>query len=291
MRLGIFVDRQTMGHSAQLESLISIRDTAEEMGHEVYFIFPTEINKISKVDGLFIRSRTDPMNISYIAARFAEENGIRAIDDSDSIRICADKVNMYMHLMKNNINIPKTKFIKKEDLGDENIKKLFEELGDKIILKEPSTCFSARVEKVCNAEELKKISRKYLKLSDWIVAQEYVPSKFDWRVGVLDGKIVYVCKYIIPEETFKIQASINGHIVYCKVESVKIDEVPKEVIDIGISAANAIGNGLYGVDIKQSNGDVYVIEVNDNPSLDGGENGAYPNLYADIINSILNKRE
>lgn len=31
-----------------------------------------------------------------------------------------------------------------------------------------------------------------------------------------------------------------------------------------------IGNGLYGVDIKETNGRVVVIEVNDNPNLDYG---------------------
>ena len=62
-RLGLFVDRQTLGNSEQLTALIRLRDSAEGMGHTVYFIFPVEIAKIGKVDGLFIRSRTDPMNI------------------------------------------------------------------------------------------------------------------------------------------------------------------------------------------------------------------------------------
>ena len=49
-KLGLFVDRQTMGNSEQLTSLIRLRDSAEVMGHSVYFIFPTEIAKIEKVD-------------------------------------------------------------------------------------------------------------------------------------------------------------------------------------------------------------------------------------------------
>ena len=44
-------------------------------------------------------------------------------------------------------------------------------------------------------------------------------------------------------------------------------------------AGNAIGKGMYGVDIKESNGKLYVIEVNDNPSLEGGEDAHYPDMF------------
>jgi glutathione synthase/RimK-type ligase-like ATP-grasp enzyme len=76
-------------------------------------------------------------------------------------------------------------------------------------------------------------------------------------------------------------------LVYCDVLSVPKEEVPKDIIDLGIRAGNAIGNGLYGVDIKESHGSLYVIEVNDNPSLDGGEDKRYPDIYERIINHLL----
>ena len=37
-----------------------------------------------------------------------------------------------------------------------------------------------------------------------------------------------------------------------------------------MKAANAIGDGLYGVDIKTVNGRHVLIEVNDNPNIDRG---------------------
>jgi glutathione synthase/RimK-type ligase-like ATP-grasp enzyme len=42
------------------------------------------------------------------------------------------------------------------------------------------------------------------------------------------------------------------------------------VIDIGVRAAKPIGDGLYGVDIKQTDSGFMVMEVNDNPNLDHG---------------------
>ncbi len=289
-KLGIFVDRQTLSSTVQLASLIKFREEAENLEHDAYFVFPKEIKKISGLDALFIRSRTDSMNISYAAARIAELNGVPVIDDSESIRVCSDKINMYFHLMKKEVPMPKTIFMKKGEVTLENLEKVFKIFHRPIILKEPSTSFSARVERVYTKEEFIKVSRRFIKLSDWFVVQEYIESEFDWRIGVLNGEFLYACKYIIPNKTFKIQDSVDGHLVYCDVESIPKDQVPEEVINLGIKAANSIGNGLYGVDIKEGQNGIYVIEVNDNPSLDGGEDKSYPDIYEKIINHLMREK-
>jgi glutathione synthase/RimK-type ligase-like ATP-grasp enzyme len=143
------------------------------------------------------------------------------------------------------------------------------------------------VEKVNDISGFFQVARRFIKLSDWIVAQQYIESKYDWRVGVLGGELLYACKYTIPSVTFKIQASVNGHVVYCGVESVPENAIPPHVVRLGIDAAQAVGNGLYGVDIKNNNGDAYVIEVNDNPSLESGEDGHYPNVYEKIVTHLF----
>ena len=286
-KLGIFVDRKTLSNSEQLSALIHCRDVAESRGHSVEFLFPVDINKIPKMDALFIRARTDPMNITYVAARMADFHGIPVIDDSDSIQICGDKINMYSHLQRKHVSLPKTVFLSKNDLSVERVSQLFDTLGTPLIVKEPSTSFSLRVEKVMDIAGFFKVARRFIKMSDWIVVQQFVQSTYDWRVGVLGGKLLYVCKYTIPSVTFKIQASVNGHIVYCGVESVPESAVPPHVIQLGIDAANAIGNGLYGVDIKNNNGDACVIEVNDNPSLESGEDAHYPKVYERIVDHLF----
>lgn len=287
--LGVFVDRQTLGNADQLNSLVKLRDAAEGLGHLVYFLFPVDIKKIPAMDALFIRSRTDPMNVSFVASRMAEIHGIPVIDDPDSIQICSDKVNMYLHLMKRNVRIPATTFVRKHEVNGRKTQELFDSLGSPLVLKEPSTSFSARVEKVCSEQEFIRIAKRFMKLSDWIVVQQYIPSEFDWRIGVLDGDVLYACKYIIPSETFKIQATVNGQTVYCAVKSIPLNQVPSMVIDCALAAGRAIGNGLYGVDLKEFNHSAYVIEVNDNPSLEGGEDECYPDIYARIISRLIRR--
>ena len=83
-----------------------------------------------------------------------------------------------------------------------------------------------------------------------------------------------------------------------QVESGKFDtlptyEVPRNVVQAALNATRLIGNGLYGVDIKQSGNRVAVIEVNDNPSIDsdvedrflGGE------LYTLVMQEFLSRME
>ena len=126
-KLGIFVNRQTLSSSEQLTAVVKCRDVAESMGHTAEFIFPVDIKKIPRLDALFIRANTDPMNITYVAARMAQMYGIPVIDDPSSIQICADKINMYMHLMKKNVSMPRTKFLKKKELDEVLAAQLFEE--------------------------------------------------------------------------------------------------------------------------------------------------------------------
>ncbi|HEY3421297.1 MAG TPA: RimK family alpha-L-glutamate ligase [Methanomassiliicoccales archaeon] len=287
--LGIFVDRQALSYSRKLTLLIKCRDTAEGMGYLSYFIFPVEIKKVLKTDALFIRSRTDPLNISFIASKMAEMHDIPVIDDSRSIQICSDKVNMYLHLIKARVPVPRTEFVKKDDFREDGIRNLLESMGGSMILKEPSTTLGNRVKKVTSPTDAHRIAGSYLKMSDWIVAQEYIESDEDWKIGVLDGRLLYACRYVLPTESEKIVASEEGEIPDYASESVPPDQVPRETIDLAIKAASAIGKGLYSVDIKQRGGRQFVIEVNDNPSLESGEDEYYPQIYNEIISNLMER--
>jgi glutathione synthase/RimK-type ligase-like ATP-grasp enzyme len=51
-------------------------------------------------------------------------------------------------------------------------------------------------------------------------------------------------------------------------ETLAVEAAPAQVVKTALRAANLIGDGLYGVDLKETPDGVYVIEVNDNPSID-----------------------
>ena len=133
------------------------------------------------------------------------------------------------------------------------------------------------------------VAASYLKMSDWIVAQEYIESDEDWKIGVLDGELLYACRYVLPTESEKIVASEEGEIPDYASQCVPREQVPDDVIDLAIKAAKAIGDGLYSIDIKQRGGRQFVIEVNDNPSLESGEDEYYPRIYNQIISNLMER--
>lgn len=76
-------------------------------------------------------------------------------------------------------------------------------------------------------------------------------------------------------------------------ETIPIANVPQHILDIVVKATSFIGDGLYGVDLKEANGYVYLIEINDNPNIDVGIEDAATedDVYMRIMQSFLNRIE
>jgi glutathione synthase/RimK-type ligase-like ATP-grasp enzyme len=159
-------------------------------------------------------------------------------------------------------------------------------------LKQPDGAFSKGVHKISSATEFKEVTSMMFKDSDLLIAQEYLPTPFDWRVGVLDGKPLYVCKYFMATEHWQIvnwnaqESSREG-----SVESISVDQAPAGLIRTALKATSLIGDSLYGVDMKEVDGKFYVIEINDNPNIDAGieDKILKDKLYSSIMEVFLNK--
>ena len=72
-----------------------------------------------------------------------------------------------------------------------------------------------------------------------------------------------------------------------------VAKAPKKVVNAALKAAAAIGDGLYGVDLKQVGDKVYVIEVNDNPNIDAGfeDEVLQDELYLRVVEVFLKRIE
>jgi len=127
-RLGIFVDRRTLSRAEQLHALIRCRDVAESRGHSTDFIFPVDMHRIHNMDGLFIRADGSHER-DLCRARIADLHGIPVIDDPDSIRICSDKINMYSHLVRGKVRIPRTEVLSRKEITQNRLESYFEALG------------------------------------------------------------------------------------------------------------------------------------------------------------------
>ena len=67
----------------------------------------------------------------------------------------------------------------------------------------------------------------------------------------------------------------------------KKTNAPSRVRDVALKACRVVGKGLYGVDIKEVNGEFMVVEVNDNPSIYAGyEDLREKDIYSKIIDYL-----
>ncbi|GFO96415.1 ribosomal protein S6 modification enzyme [groundwater metagenome] len=196
MKLACFVEAYNFNDKSERGALSKFRSTAESLGHSFDFIFKDKIPEIPVYDALFIRATTDPSSSAYIASRLAQQHGLRVIDDPHSIRTCSNKAILHDLFLKNNIPSPKSVLFTWEE---NTIDDIFDMLGTPVIIKTPYTRFSSHVEKANNRAEFIEISKRFLRKSKVVIVQEYIRSDFDWRVGVLQNEILYLCKYCIPE--------------------------------------------------------------------------------------------
>lgn len=80
---------------------------------------------------------------------------------------------------------------------------------------------------------------------------------------------------------------------YGKVEAVSLEDTPSFVLEQAVAATRVIGNGLYGVDLKQRGDQCWVIEVNDNPNIDADceDQILGDELYRRILGVMLERVE
>jgi len=173
----------------------------------------------------------------------------------------------------------------------DNVEQIVATLRFPCIVKLPDSAFSRGVAKVESRGQLDDVLEAFFEQSELVVAQEWVPTDFDWRVGVLDGRALFVCKYMMAPGHWQVIKREPGKHVEGKTISLTIGETPEIVIKTAVHAASVIGDGLYGVDLKQVGEHCYVIEVNDNPNIDAGnEDGVLKDaLYREVLGVFLRR--
>src|SRR5205085_5246568 len=110
-------------------------------------------------------------------------------------------------------------------------------------------------------------------------------SDFDWRVGVYDRRPLFAAKYFMAPGHWKVNKVVEGQLVDGRTQAMTVGEAPEQVINTAVRAANLIGGGLYGADLKQVEDRVYLIGVNINPNIDAGSEDQVlgPALYREVL--------
>jgi len=261
---------------------------AAELGIETRLITKDAYSRIAEFDALFIRETTFVNHHTYRFARRAAQLGLAVIDDPESIVRCTNKVYMAELFARHGIPAPRSRILHRE-----NVDAVLADLGLPCVLKRPDSSFSAGVIKAETEEEMRAGAAEFLEKSELVIAQEFLPTEYDWRIGVFEGETLYACKYHMARKHWQIMNWEGKRDRYGKVDALPIDHVPRPVLRTALRAARVTGDGLYGVDLKQVDEQVYVIEVNDNPTIESGNEDRYlgQDLYRRIMAGFLRRIE
>lgn len=289
--LAVLVNPEEELPPSDKEALDKFEKAGRKLGIDVDLITRKDYMRLSEYDGLFIRETTAIDHHTYRFARKAESEGLVVIDDPVSILRCTNKVFLADLLRINKVPTPKTLILSKDD--KQAVATASQTLGFPVVVKIPDGAFSRGVIKAENEEALRAALKDLFKQSALVLAQEYFYTEYDWRIGVLGGRAIFACKYYMAKNHWQIYHHGKDSIDTGSFDTLPTYEVPRSVLQAALNATRLIGNGLYGVDIKQAGNRVAVIEVNDNPNIDGGVEDRFlgGELYTLIMQEFLSRME
>ncbi len=289
MDLAVLHDPHDPMPPSNLATLNHLVEIGRAMNVAVELIERKDYSRLTQFDALFIRETTAVSHHTFKFAKKAQSAGMPVIDDPASILRCTNKAFLAELLHENAVATPRTQLVTRR-----NIASLEDHLTFPVVLKVPDGAFSLSVKKADDWNEFLHVANAMLKESAIILAQEFMYTPFDWRVGVLGGEPVFAARYFMCGGHWQILKHDDaGDYAEGRTEAVSLSATPKAVIDAAVRSAGLLGTGFYGVDLKEYGSGVYVIEINDNPNLDAGAEDAQVGdaLYVKLIDHLLAQHE
>ena len=270
------------------EALANFVQAASDLGAKAELITAKDFHHLSEFDALLIRETTALDHHTYRFAKRAVKEGIPVIDDPDSMLRCTNKVYLAELLRTHRIPAPKSAIFDKRRIPD-----IAKQFSFPSVLKVPDGCFSRGVRKVKSPEHLNEVATEMFKNSELLVIQEYVETTFDWRIGVLGGEAIFASRYFMAPGHWQIVKHEDDGKSYEEggFETLAVEDAPADIVATALASARLMGDGLYGVDVKETPYGPMVIEVNDNPNIDAGVEDVVlgMDLYRRIIAHLLGK--
>ncbi len=264
----------------------------KKLGVDVDVIDRKDYVRLAEYDALFIRETTAIDHHTFRFAKKAESEGMVVIDDSSSILRCCNKVYLTDLFNINKVPSPKTFILSKQNTL--SLDEVMADIDFPIVLKIPDGAFSQGVYKVNDADSFNQRLQELFKKSALVLAQEYMYTEFDWRIGVINNKPLYACRYYMAKNHWQIyNHGSNNRFTSGGFDTMPTYEAPKVVLDAALKATKLIGNSLYGVDLKQAGDRAVVIEVNDNPSIESGVEDKFleTQLYEQVMQDFVQRIE
>lgn len=241
-----------------------ISQEASRRGHLVRLVRPGELTfslgskPAQRPDLVFTRTGSSAPAAALARLAVLEEQGLRCLNSSASLRCSRDKAICYARLASAGVPIPKTVVVGKEDWG------WLEELpGPPWIVK---LSVSTKGQGVCLVESERSLRSVVDALAgaaeSSVLVQEFVEQAggSDIRVLVLGGEArVAARRSAVSSHEFRSNVYLGG-----KTETL---EMTSEIADIAVKATRSVGLEVAGVDLLETGNGFVVVEVNGSPGL------------------------
>ena len=257
-----------------------------ENGKAKVYLKGEEINKENtlgmwfRVAGTRSGKYTEARNL---AIRLLQQEGVLAVNHEGYLNWTRmGKIAQHGVFLENEIPIIPTKiFYTKEQVLSNQIG---EEFGWPIIAKHEKGYQGKSVRKFENFKELKhfvkRINEKNVGMFLW---QKCLPTRWDLRVIVLDGKAIGAMKRSAVGDEFRSNFSLGGN-----VELWDLSEDDRKIAE---KVAKVCGLDYCGVDIMKDNDDVsYILEVNRQCQFQGFEKSTGINVAKAVVEMFLKRQ-
>ncbi len=222
-------------HRLVREGLKHFVEAGAELGIEVDTLTRNDYTKLAEYDGLFIRETTALDNHTYRFANKAEKEDMVVIDDPSSILKCTNKIYLHDLMKSRKLPTPRTEILYRDE--PKKLADLPDLLGFPIVLKIPDGSFSRGVVKAENAEQLKAAADDLFQHTALVLAQEFMFTQYDWRIGVLNREPLYACKYFMSRGHWQIyNHGAKGTAKSGGFETLPVREAPSDIVKLALRA-------------------------------------------------------
>lgn len=233
--------------------------------------------KLDHVDAVIPRIGSSITYYGTALVRQFEMMNVFTTVGSQALMHSRDKLQSLQILSKAKLGLPKTVFTN----YSKNVNDVIERVGGAplvIKLLEGTQGLGVVLAETKNAAE--SVLEAFNGLQARVIVQEYIQEAkgADIRVFVVDGHVVGAMKRQGKEGEFRSNLHRGG--------SANIIELSDEEEVAAVKAAKALGLGVAGVDMLQSERGPLILEVNSSPGLEGIQNATKKDIAKTIIRYI-----
>lgn len=281
-----------LSRNKNLYSTKRLIEAAEKRGHEAVIIdhlkCNIEIEKknpriyyngeyITDIDAIIPRIGASVTFYGTAVVRQFEMMKVFSAIESQALVRSRDKLRSLQVLARAGVGMPKTSFTNYTKDPEQLVKSVG---GAPLVLKllEGTQGLGVVLAETKNAAT--SVIEAFNGLGARVIAQEFVKEAggADIRVFVVDGRVVGAMKRQGKEGEFRSNLHRGG--------TASIIELTDQEENTALKAARAMGLGIAGVDLLQSNNGPLVLEVNSSPGLEGIETATGKNVAGEIIKYI-----